>query len=111
MTARWVLEEMDFAGQRMRKGQQVATLLGAANRDPARFANPGELDITRDPNPHIAFGSGIHFCLGAPLARMEGQIAFATLARRLPDLRLATDNPPYRDTYVLRGLAQLPVTF
>jgi cytochrome P450 len=111
MTARWVLEDMEFAGQMFRKGQQVATLLGAANRDPSRFANPGTLDITRDPNPHLAFGNGIHFCLGAPLARMEGQIAFATLARRLPYLRLATENPPYRDTYVLRGLAELAVTF
>lgn len=111
MTARWVMEDMEFAGQTMRKGQQVATLLGAANRDPSRFPNPGELDITREPNPHIAFGNGIHFCLGAPLARMEGQIAIATLARRLPNLQLASDNPPYRETYVLRGLAALPVTF
>lgn len=111
MTARWVMEDIDFAGHYMRKGQQVAMLLGAANHDPTRFDNPTELDITRDPNPHIAFGNGIHFCLGAPLARLEGQIAFATLARRLPNLRLATDNPPYRESFVLRGLAQLPVSF
>lgn len=111
MTMRWVMEDTEFAGQQFRRGQQVATLIGAANHDPARFANPGELDITRDPNPHIAFGSGIHFCLGAPLARMEGQIAFAALAKRLPNLKLVDENPPYRDTYVLRGLAELPVTF
>ncbi len=111
MTARWVMEDFEFAGHTLRTGQQVAILLGAANRDPARFANPGELDITRDPNPHIAFGNGIHFCLGAPLARMDGGLALATLPGRLPDVRLATDNPPYRDTYVLRGLASLPVTF
>ena len=111
ITTRFVMEDTEFAGQKMRKGQSVATMFGAANHDPARFVNPSELDITRDPNPHIAFGNGIHFCLGAPLARLEGQIAFATLLRRLPDLQLATDNPPYRKTYVLRGLAKLPVTF
>ncbi len=110
LTGRWVMEDMEFAGQTFHKGQQVATLLGAANRDPSRFANPSELDITRDPNPHIAFGNGIHFCLGAPLARLEAQIAFATLARRLPDMQLADENPPYKQTYVVRGLAHLPVT-
>ncbi len=110
MTSRWILEDMEFLGQKMHRGQQVAMLIGAANHDPERFVDPGTLDITRDPNPHIAFGNGIHFCLGAPLARMESQIAFATLARRLPDLKLVTDSPRYRDTYVLRGLAELPVT-
>lgn len=111
MTSRWVMEDCEFAGVQLQKGQQVSTMLGAANRDPARFANPNELDITREANPHLAFGSGIHFCLGAPLARMEGQIAFATLARRLPNLKLVDENPPYRKTFVLRGLAELPVTF
>jgi cytochrome P450 len=101
---------MEFQGHHFKRGQQVGIMLGAANHDPSRFANAGILDITRDPNPHIAFGSGIHFCLGAPLARMEAQIAFATLARRLPNMRLVTDSPPYRDTYVLRGLRELPVT-
>ncbi len=110
-TSRWSMEDMEFAGQHIRKGQQVAPMLGAANRDPARFANPGELDITRDANPHIAFGNGIHFCLGAPLARMEGQIAFAALAKRLPNLQVVDENPPYRPTLILRGLAHLPVTF
>jgi cytochrome P450 len=101
---------VEFAGHSFRRGQQVAMLLSAANHDPARFPNPGELDITRDPNPHLSFGSGIHFCLGAPLARMEGQIAFEALARRLPDLRLVTEQPPYRPTLVLRGVSELPVT-
>jgi cytochrome P450 len=111
MTARWVLEDCEFAGHQLKRGQQVSTMIGAANRDPARFANPNQLDITRDSNPHIAFATGIHFCIGAPLARMEGQIAFAALARRLPNLKLVNENPPYRNTYVLRGLAELPVTF
>ncbi|HVU14249.1 MAG TPA: cytochrome P450 [Phototrophicaceae bacterium] len=110
-TSRWALEDMDIAGQRIRKGQSVAPMFGAANHDPARFTNPNELDITRDPNPHIAFGNGIHFCLGAPLARMEGQIAFRTLAQRLPNLQIVDESPPYRPTLILRGLAHLPVTF
>ncbi len=111
MTARWVMQDTEFAGFEIKRGQQLSTMLGAANRDPARFTNPGELDITRDPNPHIAFAAGIHYCIGAPLARMEGQIAFSALARRLPNLKLVKENPTYRNTYVLRGLAELPVTF
>jgi pimeloyl-[acyl-carrier protein] synthase len=111
LTSRIVLEDVEFGGQQFRRGQQVTTLLGAANRDPERFSDPARLDITRADNKHIAFGSGIHFCLGAPLARLEGQIAFATLAQRFPTLQLATDDPPYRDTLVLRGLQSLSVTF
>jgi cytochrome P450 len=111
MTARWVLEDMDFNGQTLKKGQQVATMLGAANRDPDQFADPGALDITREDNHHLAFGSGIHYCVGAPLARVEGQIAISRLLRRMPSLTLTTDSPPYRDTYVLRGLRELVVTF
>jgi cytochrome P450 len=111
LTARWILDDFEFAGQQMRKGQQIITLFGAANHDPARFPNPGTLDITRDANGHLSFGNGIHFCLGAPLARMEGQIAIGTLARRLPSLRLVTDQPPRAPTLVLRGLSALPVTF
>ncbi len=111
LTSRIAMEDIEFKGNTFRKGQAVAIMMGAANRDPARFPNPAQLDITRDPNPHIAFGNGIHFCLGAPLARLEGQIAFTTLARRLPNLQALTDDPPYRDTYVLRGLRELPVTF
>jgi pimeloyl-[acyl-carrier protein] synthase len=110
-TARDVYEDMEFGGQMLKQGQTVVVLFGAANRDPAHFADPSNLDITRDPNPHIAFGNGIHFCVGAPLARMEGQIAFATLARRLPNLHLASDTPTYRNTFVLRALRELPVTF
>ncbi len=111
LTARWIMDDFEFAGQQFRKGQQVSMLFGAANHDPARFANPNELDITRDPNPHIAFGNGIHFCLGAPLARMEAQIALATMARRLPNLQLLTNEPQRQPTLVLRGLSELPVTF
>jgi pimeloyl-[acyl-carrier protein] synthase len=111
MTTRWVLEDLEFKGNSMKKGQQVALMLGAANRDPDRFEDPDQLDITRENNKHLAFGNGIHFCLGAPLARLEGQIAIDALRRRMPGLRLAVEAPPFRDTFVLRGLQTLPVTF
>jgi hypothetical protein len=85
-------------------------MLAAANRDPAQFSNPDQLDITRRDNKHIAFGYGIHFCLGAPLARAEAQIAFATLLRRLPQIELATEEPEWSGTFILRGLKSLPVS-
>lgn len=111
LTARTVLEDITYKDVTFHRGQEVAFLLSAANHDPAVFAEPHRLDITRQKNPHLSFGGGIHYCLGAPLARLEGQIAFATLLRRLPNLRLATATPVYRDNLVLRGLESLPVTF
>ncbi len=105
---RWVLADMDYKGFALRQGQEVALLFGAANRDPAQFDQPNRLDITRADNPHISFGLGIHYCLGAPLARLELQTAIATLMRRLPDLRL-TYTPEFRDSYVIRGLRNLIV--
>jgi cytochrome P450 len=110
MTARVAHATFDFHGHTIRRGQEVAFLLGAANRDPTRFPRPDRLDITRGDSRHLSFGGGIHYCLGAPLARMEGEIAFATLARRLPALRLATDTITHRDNFLLRGLSTLPVT-
>jgi cytochrome P450 len=95
------------------QGEMMLGVLGSANRDETVFDNPNELQITREPNRHLSFGQGIHFCLGAPLARMEAQIAFTTLLRRLPELRLK--NPPlslrWRPSIFLRGLAALPVNF
>jgi cytochrome P450 PksS len=87
--------------------------LASANRDESQFERPDTLDLTRDPNPHVAFGLGIHYCLGAPLARLEGQIAINTLLRRLPDLRLAVpaDALRWRPGLVLHGLRALPVAF
>jgi cytochrome P450 len=111
LTSRMALEDVTYAGFTFARGQEVAFLLGAANHDPAVFANPERLDITREKNPHLSFGSGIHYCLGAPLARLEGQIAINTLLRRMPNLQLATAEPVYRDNYVLRGLEALPLTF
>jgi cytochrome P450 len=90
-------------------GGKVAALLGAANRDPAMFAEPARLDVTRRPNPHIGFGAGLHHCLGAPLARMELQITLPTLLNRCPGLRLAGD-PVRRPTFVLRGYQSVPVS-
>jgi cytochrome P450 len=85
--------------------------MGAANRDPERFPDPDRLDIERDDNRHLAFGWAGHFCFGAPLARIEGQIAFSALLRRLPGLRLATDAVTWRPNLGLRGLTALPVEF
>ncbi len=90
-------------------GQKIAALLGAANRDPAVFADPDRLDLGRSPNPHLGFGAGIHFCLGAPLARVELQAALATLLTDLPDLALA-GQPTRHPTFTHRGFATLPVT-
>jgi cytochrome P450 len=84
--------------------------VGAANRDPAHFADPDRLDLSRSPNPHLGLGRGIHFCVGAPLARAEGAIAINTLLRRLPGLHLA-EPPAWRPTVILRGLDSLRVGF
>ena len=107
---RYVLEDMDYAGVRLRRGEEVGLLLGAANRDPARFAAPDRFDPARDSNPHVSFGAGLHFCIGAPLARLELAAAFETLFQRLPGLKLAAA-PVYRDTYHFHGLEALALTW
>jgi pimeloyl-[acyl-carrier protein] synthase len=103
--------ELEIGGQAIQAGQQIVCVLGAANRDPAQFAEPDRFDIQRHPNPHLAFGYGAHFCIGAMLARIEGQIAFSTLLRRLDDLQLASATPAWRPAFGVRSLATLPVTF
>jgi pimeloyl-[acyl-carrier protein] synthase len=109
-TSRHALTDLDIGGRHIHAGETVVAVLGAANRDPAQFPDPDRLDLARKPNRHLAFGGGIHFCLGAPLARMEAGIAIPALLARLPGLELA--GPPVRrDTVTLRGLASLPVTF
>lgn len=107
---RYALEDLEFGGVRFRKGEEVGLLLGAANRDPARFAEPSRFDAARDPNPHVSFGAGIHFCVGAPLARLEMQVALPILFQRLPKLTLA-GTPRYQNTYHFHGLESLRVAF
>src|SRR5271170_4601162 len=111
LTGRVTLEDIeDLGGKKIPKGESVLCLLGSANRDPAVYPDrPEQLDITRPNVRPLSFGGGIHFCLGAQLARIEAEIAIATLLRRLPDLRLDdADNPEWRSTFVLRGLKRLP---
>ena len=109
MASRVAHEDFELEGKHILRGQAVNLLLGSANHDPAQFANPDQLDITRPDNKHIAFGLGIHYCLGAPLARLEAQTAFPLLLERRPHLRLAVAEPPRRPTIGFRGLAHLPV--
>jgi cytochrome P450 family 107 subfamily K polypeptide 1 len=106
-------EDVEVGGTAIPTGEQATVSLASANRDPGRFANPDVFDITRaDANRHVAFGKGIHVCLGAPLARVEGQVAFATLFRRYPELRLAVPAEEVRwGGSFLRGFARLPVLF
>lgn len=111
LTGRTALTDIEIGGKTIAKGQQAVVLLGAGNRDPAAFADPERLDITRDKISVLSFSAGHHFCLGAPLARLEGQIAFRSLLERFPKLELATDNPEFRATLTLRGLKSLPVRF
>ncbi|MGE3875396.1 MAG: cytochrome P450 [Parvibaculaceae bacterium] len=107
---RYALEDVDYDGIRLKKGETVGLLLGAANRDPARFAEPDLFDPERSPNPHVSFGAGIHFCVGAPLARLELNVALPILFGRLPGLRLAAA-PRYRDSYHFHGLESLEVAW
>ena len=101
-------EPADVAGLHLEPGDKVAALLGAANRDPAVFADPDRFDPTREPNPHLAFGAGTHFCIGAPLARLELQVSLRTLWRRFPGLQLV--EAERRPTFVLRGFERLVVS-
>jgi cytochrome P450 len=111
LTARNATCDLDINGLELKQGQQVIAMLGAANRDPEQFPDPDHLDIDRVDNRHVAFGGGIHLCLGAPLARLEAQVAFRALAARFPRIALATERPPRKETVTLRGLEALPVTF
>ena len=110
-TERYAREDLEIAGTPMPRGSLVLLVVAAANRDPAHFPEPDRLDLGRIPNRHIAFGQGVHYCIGAPLARMEAAVALPALLRRVPDLRLAvpTDTLRWRGGLVLRGVESLPV--
>ncbi|MFD0279850.1 cytochrome P450 [Kitasatospora sp. NPDC127111] len=112
-TWRFATSPLTIGGVEIPVGDPVLVVLAAANRDPARFADENGLDLTRTDNPHLGFGHGIHYCIGAPLARLEGRAALATLLTRLPDLRLAEspDNLRWRGGLIMRGLRELPVEF
>ncbi|MFB8352729.1 cytochrome P450 family protein [Streptomyces niveus] len=112
-TWRYATEPVELGGQSVAVGDPVLVVLAAADRDPERFADPDRLDLSRGDNKHLGYGHGIHYCLGAPLARLEGQTALRTLLTRLPDLRLATDPSDlrWRGGLIMRGLRTLPVQF
>ena len=109
-TLRVAREDVEIGGQAIEAGSLLLVGIGAANHDPDVFDEPERLDVGRDPNPHLAFGFGAHFCLGAPLARLEGEVAFRALLERYPHLALASEAPAYRPNPVLRGLTSLPVS-
>jgi unspecific monooxygenase len=108
MFERWVLEEIEICGITIPRGQELALLFASANRDEAAFANADGLVLDRSPNPHLSFGAGIHYCLGAPLARLEMAILFRAILERMPNLELVAE-PAWKPRFVLRGLQSLPV--
>jgi cytochrome P450 len=111
--ARWVTEDTQLGGQSIARGDLVIAVVGSANRDDAQFPDADRLDLGRTANRHVGFGRGPHFCLGAPLARLETEIALETLLRRLPNLRLAIaeDDLYWRPIPLFRSLASLPVAW
>lgn len=109
MQVRMAKEDVELRGKRILAGQRVLLCQSAANRDPERFPDPDRLDLDRRDHEHLAFGIGIHYCLGAPLARLEAEIALAAIFARLPELRVVTDDPEWHATILSRGLASLPV--
>lgn len=110
-TGRVAPEDVLLGGKEIRQGQSVTIVVGAANRDPLRFSEPDTLDLTREDNRHLAFGWAAHYCLGAPLARLAGQIAFTVLTKRLENIALGDGKPRWREMAAMRGLTFLPLTF
>ncbi|HVH31222.1 MAG TPA: cytochrome P450 [bacterium] len=111
MFERWALQDFQFNGVHLQRGMEVGLLYASGNRDPRRFHDPDGLDLTRKDNPHLTFGLGIHYCIGAPLARLELQVAFATLLRRLPEIRVAKEPVEYSGGFIIRGHKAMPVEF
>jgi unspecific monooxygenase len=112
MFERWVLEDFEYKGILFERGMEVGLMFASGNRDPRRFERPDELVLTRKDNAHLTFSLGIHYCVGAPLARLELQLVFQTLLRRFPKIRLAIDADRLEyGGFVIRGLRSLPVVF
>lgn len=111
MFERWVLDDFEFRGVPLRRGMEVALLYASGNRDAGRFPDPDRLELTRKDNPHLTFGLGIHYCIGAPLARVELQTSFRQLLARLPNIRIAREPVEYAGGFVIRGHRALPVEF
>ena len=109
ITYRSALEDAVVQGKHIRKGELVNSILGSANRDPRRFSNPDRFDITREEGRHLGFGLGIHFCIGAPLVRLEAEIVFETILRRFPGISIATETLEWQEHPIFRGLKSLPV--
>lgn len=110
-TSRFATEELEIGGERISRGQIAFVLLAAANRDPEHFPDPERFEVGRDGEPHLAFGHGLHFCLGANLARLETEVAVRALVGRFPGLKLAEPAPPWGSNLILRGLERLPLSF
>ena len=110
-TSRWAGEDFEFQGKQLKKGDLVVVSLNSANHDEAQFEHPELFNIEREKSPHLAFGKGIHMCLGAPLARLEGEIAIASLLKRFPQMRLAagSDRLNWRPGMIVRGVKELPM--
>src|SRR5437762_4965636 len=104
-------QDIEVRGKVMEKNDRIRWFISSANRDPNVFADPEKFDITRQPNPHVAFGNGVHHCLGATLARVEGQEVFKALVERFPDLQVATEQLDYQPSVTFRSLKSLPVTW
>lgn len=109
-TSRWAGEDLEFKGKSINKGDLVIVILNSANHDPSQFDDPEVFDITREKSKHLAFGKGIHACLGAPLARLEGEIAISSFINRYPDSKLRMNDLNWRPGMIVRGVRELPIT-
>jgi cytochrome P450 len=103
-------EDVEMRGKQIKKDDRIRWFISSANRDPNKFENPNSMDITRWPNPHVAFGSGVHHCLGATIARVEGQEVFSALAERYPNLELKNSEAEYQPSITFRSVKELPVS-
>ena len=103
-------EDVEMRGKQIKKDDRIRWFISSANRDPNKFENPNTMDITRWPNPHVAFGAGVHHCLGATIARVEGQEIFSALAERYPNLELKGPQAEYQPSITFRSIKELPVS-